>query len=230
MIEVFDLAGIDPEHRFSPYCWRTRMALAHKGLEATFTPWHFGEQDRLPGAPKTDKVPVLVDAGRVVPDSTDIAFYLEDEYHNGPTLFGGPGGEAHARFIVAWADQTFIPALAPILAPDVERFVRPGARAQWRKVREKRIGMTLAQMRAAREERVRGLQQVLAPLRRTLESQSYLGGEEPSYADYAVFGGFQWARSVSRIELVAEDDPIHAWREQMLDLFDELAREGTLGV
>jgi glutathione S-transferase len=229
MIEVFDLAGIDPEHRFSPYCWRTRMALAHKGLDAKMTPWHFGEQDRLPGAPKNDRVPVMVDAGNVIADSTAIAFYLEDKYHNGPTLFGGPGGEAHGRFIIAWADLVLIPAMGPILAPDVEKYVRPAARAQWRKVREKRFGITLAQARATREERLPALMQTLAPLRHTLASQAFLGGDEPSYADYAVFGAFQWARSVSRLELLTEDDPIHTWRESMLDLFDDLARDAPLG-
>jgi hypothetical protein len=30
---LYDLAGADPDLRFSPYCWRTRLALAHKGLE-----------------------------------------------------------------------------------------------------------------------------------------------------------------------------------------------------
>jgi glutathione S-transferase len=228
MIEVFDLAGIDPEHRFSPYCWRTRMALAHKGLEATMIPWHFGEQDRLPGGHQ--KVPVMIDDGEVIADSTDIAFYLEDTYHNGPTLFGGPGGEAHARFVIAWADSVLVPALAPILAPDIEKFVRPAARSQWRKVRERRFGMTIGHARATRQERLDELRPVLAPLLVVLKGQPYLGGEEPSYADYAVFGAFQWARAVSKLEVLAEQDEIHEWRERMLDLFDELAREAKLGV
>jgi len=29
-----------------------------------------------------------------------------------------------------------------------------------------------------------------------------------------------WARNVSPFKLLAEDDPIHAWRERMLDLYD----------
>ena len=31
-IQMFDLAAAEPDRRFSPYCWRTRLALAHKGL------------------------------------------------------------------------------------------------------------------------------------------------------------------------------------------------------
>jgi glutathione S-transferase len=39
-----------------------------------------------------------------------------------------------------------------------------------------------------------------------------------------VFGGFQWARIVSPFRLLAEDDPVFAWRDKLLDAFDGLAR------
>ena len=45
------------------------------------------------------------------------------------------------------------------------------------------------------------------------------------YADYIVFGPFQWARVVSPFKLLAEEDPIHAWREKLLDAFDGMARK-----
>jgi Glutathione S-transferase, N-terminal domain len=31
-LRLYDLAGAQPERRFSPYCWRIRLALAHKSL------------------------------------------------------------------------------------------------------------------------------------------------------------------------------------------------------
>jgi hypothetical protein len=52
---------------------------------------------------------------------------------------------------------------------------------------------------------------------------SCLGGS-PAYADYLVFGAFQWARAISDLEVLAAGDPIGAWRGRMLDLFDGLAR------
>lgn len=30
-LKLFELVGIDASRPFSPYCWRARMALAHKG-------------------------------------------------------------------------------------------------------------------------------------------------------------------------------------------------------
>jgi glutathione S-transferase len=222
MIELYELAGADPAHRFSPYSWRIRMALAHKGLKARLIPWHFGEK-RLPGGHR--RVPVLVDDGEVIAESTDIALHLEDKYDHGPSLFGGEAGEAHARFIIAWTDSVLMPAMAPLLAADILRFVKPEARAYFRESREKRLGTTLEKAAADRAQALPGLRALMQPLRLVLTGQVFLGGDEPTYADYTVFGAFQWARCVSSLELLAEDDPIFAWRERMLELFDGLAAD-----
>ena len=64
----------------------------------------------------------------------------------------------------------------------------------------------------------------LDPLRRTVERQDFISGEAPAYADYVVFGAFQWVRAISDLEILAADDPVRSWRSRMLDLFDGLAR------
>ena len=43
---LYDLAGAQDDRRFSPYCWRTRMALAHKGLSVDTVPWRFTTKRR----------------------------------------------------------------------------------------------------------------------------------------------------------------------------------------
>jgi glutathione S-transferase len=40
-----------------------------------------------------------------------------------------------------------------------------------------------------------------------------------------VFGPFQAARLVSPFKLLAEDDPVYAWRERLFDAFDGMARK-----
>jgi hypothetical protein len=62
-------------------------------------------------------------------------------------------------------------------------------------------------------------------MRLTLKTQPFLGGDAPNYADYIVFGPFQWARVVSPFKLLAEEDPVHAWREKLLAAFDGMARK-----
>ena len=77
---------------------------------------------------------------------------------------------------------------------------------------------------ADRDARVEGFRKSLDPMRLTLKTQAFIGGASPNYADYIVFGGFQWARVVSPFKLLTEDDPVHAWRERLLDAFGGLAR------
>ena len=173
-------------------------------------------------------MPVLVDNGDVIADSTAIAFHLENKYHSGPSLFGGEGGEAHARFIVAWTDTILHPALLPIVASDLFRLIKPEAQPQFRAEREKRMGMSFETAARDQPALIERAGAALAPLRRVLSDYPFLGGEEPTYADYTVFGAFQWVRCSSKVEILAEEDPIAAWREQMLDLFGDLAREAQL--
>jgi glutathione S-transferase len=77
---------------------------------------------------------------------------------------------------------------------------------------------------AGRDQSVEGFRRALEPMRLTLKTQSYLGGEKPNYADYIVFGAFQCARVVSPFKLLLAEDPVYAWRERLLDAFDRMAR------
>jgi glutathione S-transferase len=77
---------------------------------------------------------------------------------------------------------------------------------------------------AGRDQSVEGFRRALEPMRLTVKTQTYLGGEAPNYADYIVFGAFQWARVVSPFKLLLAEDPVYAWRERLLDAFDGMAR------
>ena len=222
-ITMYDLAGAEAERRFSPFCWRIRMALAHKGLPVETVPWRFTEKDKLP-QPNAGRVPVIVDGDRVVHDSAAIADYLEERYPDLPSLFGGETGRALARFVQNWTETVLHLGLIRLVLLDIHGQLRPVDQAYFREDREKRFGTTLEEVVKDREARLPALRASLDPLRRTVERQPFISGSAPAYADYIVFGGFQWARAVSDFEVVAADDPVRAWRGRMLDLFDGLAR------
>ena len=222
-ITMYDLAGAEPNRRFSPFCWRARMALAHKGLAVETVPWGFTEKDRLP-QPNAGRVPVIVDSGTVVHDSTAIADYLEEHYADRPSLFGGETGRALARFVQNRSETILQPGIIPLVVLDIHRHSRPQDRDYFRRSREERFGKTLEGVVRDREARLPAFRSSLDPLRRTVERQNFLSGEAPAYADYIVFGAFQWARAISDFELLATDDPVSAWRGRMLDLYDGLAR------
>jgi len=220
---LFDLAGADPNLRFSPYCWRTKLALAHKGLPVETIPWRFTEKDAIAFSGQ-ERVPVLVDGEKTIADSWAIACYLEDAYPDRPSLFGGATGRAPTRFINNWADTVLNLGIIRFVLADILQVTDPKDREYFRASREKRFGTTIETYCADRENHLPAFRQSLVPLRITLAAQPYLAGEQPAYADYIVFGSFQWARCTSPFALLAPDDPIFAWRERMLDAFDGMAR------
>jgi len=218
---LYDLAAAEADRRFSPYCWRTKMALAHKGLPVETIPWRFTEKDVI--APSGQPlVPVLVDNGRWVADSWTIANYLEDTYPQASSLFGGTAGRSLTRYYSTAADALGAP-LARMLVLDIYERVHDKDRAYFRESREKRFGMTLEATVADREERLPAFRESLAPLRAALKTLPFFGGGSPLYADYAVFGPFQWARCISPFRILEAADPLGAWLQRLLERFDGMA-------
>jgi glutathione S-transferase len=218
--QLYELCGTDAARVFSPYCWRSRMALAHKGLDFESVPWRFTETARLAFA-NHDKVPVLVDGDRVVADSFAIAQHLDAAYPDAPSLLHGRP-DAYS-FIAAWTDSVVSAGLSRMIVSDIVPLLGNEA-AYFTESRQKRFGMKLAEVTADRDARLPEFRRLLFPLRRTVQSQAFLGGAAPDYADYTVFGSFMWARVVSPLVLLEADDPVAAWHGRMLDLFDGLAR------
>jgi glutathione S-transferase len=223
-ITLYDLAGAEADRRFSPFCWRSKMALAHKGLEVETVPWRFTEKDKLP-QPNSGRVPVIVDGDQVMHDSSTIADYLETRYPDRPSLFGGEASRALTRFVQNWTETVVQPGLVGFVVLDICRHAAPQDQAYFRQSREERFGRSLEDVVKDRAARLPPFRESLAPLRRTLERQQFLAGAAPAYADYVVFGAFQWARAISDFELLAADDPIAAWRGRLLGLFGGLARK-----
>ena len=161
-ITLYDLAGAEADRRFSPYCWRSRLALAHKDLPVETLPWRFTEKERL--APSGQgRVPVIVDGDKWIADSWTIANHLEDAYPNRPSLFGGAGGRALARFFNNWVDAVLQPIAVRLVVHDIWSHADERDKAYFRKSREDRFGMPLEQVQADRDQRVEQLRQALLP-------------------------------------------------------------------
>jgi glutathione S-transferase len=223
-ITMYDLAGVEADRRFSPFCWRARMALAHKGLEVETVPWRFTEKDKLP-TPNDGRVPVIIDGGKVVHDSSAIADYLDERYPDRPSLFPGAAARGLSKFVQNWTETVLQVGLIRLVLLDIYNHIGPEDQEYFRQSRESRFGMTLEEFAKDREARLPAFRASLDPLRRTIERQPFVCGDAPAYADYIVFGAFQWARAISDFALVASDDPIYAWRGRMLDLHGGLARK-----
>lgn len=223
-LKLYELAGADPDLRFSPHCWKIRMALAHKGLDAECRPWRFTEKQAIAFSGQ-EQVPVLVDGDTVVSDSWRIALHLEARFPERPSLFDDAAAVPLTRFVNGWADAVLLPALACLILTDVHDCLDATDRAYFRESRERRFGQALEQVVADRPAHLYAFRQALAPLRQILKGQAFIAGSAPAYADYCAFGMFMWARCTSPIDLVAPDDAVFAWRERLLAAFDGLARD-----
>ncbi len=223
ILTLYELAGADAALRFSPHCWKIRMALAHKGLTAECVPWRFTDKAEIAFSGQ-GMVPVLRDGETTVADSWSIATYLEDTYPDAPSLFGADPGRALTRFVNAFADGALVPTLAPILVLDILARVDEKDRAYFRTSREARFGRPLEAVAADQAGRIADFRKALTPLRLMLKHQPFVAGAGPAYADYCVFGMFMWARCISDVQLLEADDVVFAWRDRLLDAFDGLAR------
>lgn len=220
---LFDLAAGEENRRFSPYCWRTKLALAHKGLDYETRPWRFSEKEALAFA-GVERVPVLVDGDHVVSDSFAIALDLDQRYPHAPALFDGEQARHLARFVNGWADAALGPPLLRTVVMDIWRHVHQSDRDYFRDSREKRLGQTLEAIESEQPRHLADFRAQLLPMNLALRQSPFLCGDAPAYADYCVMGTFMWARSISSISLIDPADPVHAWRERMLDLFGGLCR------
>jgi len=222
-ITLYDLAGAEEDRRFSPYCWRVKMALAHKGLPFETVPWRFTDKEAI-AFTEQGLVPVLKDGTTTVWDSWRIALYLEEAYPSRPALFEGGQAMALTEFFNTWAFRAIHPAVLKVVILDLFGKVHEKDRAYFRASREKRFGMTLEAYAGEPKQAIMALRGALEAIRPALVQNAFVSGKGPGYADYILFGAFQWARCVSPIRLLEPDDPVFAWRERVLELFGGFAR------
>ena len=222
MITLYELKGKE-ERFYSLFSWRTRMALAHKGLPFESHPVPMSDKAAIAfSGGKT--VPVIRDGEMVVRDSWKIAEHLEAAYPDAPALFGGAIGHGLSQTFNIWADRTLVPAILPIVVADLFERIDPVDRDFFRAMMEGFLKTKLEDTLAGRDKAIERLGRTLDPLRATLKRQPFVCGAAPAYADYIAFSVFQWARVGSPHPVLAGDDPLLAWRERILDLHSGFAR------
>ncbi|HJQ59692.1 MAG TPA: glutathione S-transferase N-terminal domain-containing protein [Vineibacter sp.] len=221
MITLYDLE-FGTSARPSPFCWRAKFALAHKGLIWKEVPIGFTEKDKIAFSGQR-LVPVIVDHGRTdkeAHDSWEIALYLDTAYPDKP-LLQSEQARAFARFISNWTRVVVHAGQFPIVVADMYARVRPQDRDYFRESRGKWLGTEdfEAFQTKARETRLTAFRQSLEPLRLQLKARPFLSGAQPAYPDYIVASAFLWARSVTPYAVLEAGDPIASWVTRTADLY-----------
>ncbi len=156
------------DHPDCPYGMKVRIVLAEKEMDCELITVDLqAGQHRQPEFLKLNpfgRVPVLIDEGAVIYESTIINEYIDDEYPEPPIRPVDSGERSRMRLLEDYADTAFT---LPAMAVQMELAKPAGVREEQR-------------VRAARDVVVKGLEM----LNRELEGREYLVGEF-SLADVA---------------------------------------------
>jgi glutathione S-transferase len=226
-IRLYDLV-LDNGVSASPFVWRIRYALAHKGIPCEPVAVGFTDIPKLFGG-RFKTVPIIEHGETVMAESWDIAEYLDRVFPAAPALFEGPAELAMVRLTDAWFSSEILRKMFGVYVLDVHNAARPEDRAYFRHTREQRLkGATLEDFTADRAARLPALRDALMPLRAYLARFPFLGGGKPNYADYIALGAFRWVSSVSTLPMLAHNDTLRAWVDKGFDLYGGLGRDARM--
>jgi glutathione S-transferase len=206
---LFDLAT-QQDLRPSPFCWRAKLALTHKGIRFEARATRYLDIRSLgDGSFKT--LPVMQHDEKWIGGSMNIADYLESQYADRDSLFPKDPARLYAGFIETWVDSVVQPQIFPMVAYDIWTGLFKVDQQYFRETRELRLGTTLEDARQSHVTQIPVLRKSLEPVRRILKQRPFLCGKAPAFADYIVFGALKWPRLVSSAVLIEAGDPIEDW-------------------
>ncbi len=227
-IRLYDLV-LENGCTISPFVWRIKYALAHKGFPIDSIPVGFtGIKDILNG--QYQRLPIIDDAGTIVPDSWSIADYLDRTYPDRPPIFATRADRIAAKFFDAWLWRDIFPPMFRCYVLDNYNFAKPEDRAYIRESRERIFlgGKSLEETVAGREDRMPAIRKALQPLRDALTDTPWLGGDTPNYSDYCGLSAFLWAASINTCPPLEANDPLFNWINRGFDLYGGVCRDPRL--
>ena len=152
---------------------RVALALAHKGLEAESVVIDYSDRSKVIDVSGQGLVPVIIDDGDVVVDSTEIMRHLERRHPDPPLFPSDPARGAEIDVFLEWFNEVWK------AAPNaIEELLEQGESPDGEEI-------------AAEAERMRTN---LDLFERLLAGGDYLMGEGPSAADFAAFPFLKYAR------------------------------------
>lgn len=214
-ILLYDLVA-KGDKRPTPFCLRTKLALAHKRLPYETVPVAMTDIRAIAGGPfKT--VPILKDGDHLVEDSWAIADYLDQAYPDRPALFHSPEERGLCRFLEAWMFSGLLQQIVRFYVKDIHDLLLEKDQAYFRSSREGRLGCSLEEAAAGREARLDGIRAGFDPARLTLthQGQPFLSGQNPGYADCMLAGVLVWIEIIGTAPLLEADDPLVAYLERV---------------
>ncbi|KAJ3095873.1 hypothetical protein HDU97_006447 [Phlyctochytrium planicorne] len=252
---VADVETADNNHFKNPNTWKTRLTLLRKGISfeaiiinhldvSTTLTERFRAQNNDPNFRATAPTIELED-GTLLNDSYQIALYLEETYPEAPSVFDfGSAKQVMERGSLAMGKRVaklFNEGMGnsdpqwqvwyDIIVPQWFGAYPPGplrdyVTQDWRHGDGNPGDFQKSVERPQKEDLVGRSKKAIGPLVTLLKEQGdFLQGQEPGFADFAVFGRYVMVRNTDTAiakEIFEGVDPvIGAWVERMLEAFPE---------
>ena len=94
------------QYHLSPFNEKIRRMLNHKGIPFEEQYWLLGQRSAVRKLNPTGKLPALEHDGDWICDSTDIAWYLEEQFPERPLIPADPAQRGQVHVLEDWADES----------------------------------------------------------------------------------------------------------------------------
>ncbi|MFQ3361041.1 MAG: glutathione S-transferase N-terminal domain-containing protein [Alphaproteobacteria bacterium] len=217
MITLYELSGKN-DVRFSPYCWRARMALNYKNLDFKTVPIKFTEKNLIEFSGQK-LLPIMVDNDIVVTDSWNIACYLDKKYLGNKNLF--MDAELNFdHFVNQWADKMLNGAIIKIVINDITKHLDTKDKDYFIKSRSQRFGISPKDMADKSIDSLNQLYKYISFLNSILEKQEFISGDSIGYSDFVIAGSLKWGKQVTDVDLIDKNNTnMLIWYNKIENLF-----------
>ena len=199
----------------SHYCEKARKILRYKRIPFRLVHVPYGDHTAVIKASGQDYVPYVQIAGRKGVTWPRIADWAEKVKPH-PTLY--PGNRRHARaesrLIEDWAHQVVEEMMWRYVVADVPRVLKDD-RERWVfvEMQERKRG-PLEVMAARKKEFLGGVKKACGLAQDLLDGHKFLLGDEPSLADFALYGGLHPLK-FTRQRIPAKFRALQAWHARV---------------
>ncbi len=193
----------------SPICWRSRIALAVKGVAVERRAMRFADVDRLADITGSRTVPVLAVNGAMIIGSDAIAAHLDATVPDRPRLLGADAEAAGAEL-----ERELGARIGPLVASDFPRRLLPEDRAYYRESREARYKKSFEELEAVRPGLELDLAFSIGRLEPPLDAHRYLACDEIGWVDIVAYTYLLWIAFASPRSLPEFVNPVRTWFER----------------
>ena len=219
------------QYHLSPYNEKVRRMLNFKGIPYQEKYWLLADRNKVKAFNPTGKLPALEHGDHMICDSTDVAYYIEEQFPEKPLIPADPAQRAMIHVLEDWADESLYFYEMHL------RFTTPGNRERnmprmvenesrfLRWLLPKVVPGGIAKITASQGIGRKSIEQLMIDVGRHISAidgllgeQDWLVGDQLSLADLAVYAMFQALCDADMAMVVLQRFPVvMSWMARVED-------------